>query len=194
MIAVMSGLFSLLLPMAGREVRLEAGTLLFQRGDRVERLYLVRSGHVRLSRFDENGVPAVMQKAGPSGVLAEGSIFSDVYHCDAAALTEARLCPVSMGVLRQALSAEPAMMEALARHLAQEVQRTRGRVEILSRKTVRDRLDAWLALNGPDLPPRGRLKSAAEEIGVSPEAFYRELSRRRLPERSRSSPVPSGGG
>ena len=186
----MSGLFPLLLPMAFREARIEAGALLFQRGDPVELLYLVRSGHVRLSRFDEHGMPAVMQRAGPSMVLAEGSIFSDVYHCDAAALTEARLCAVDMRSLRQALAAEPALMEALARHLAREVQQTRGRVEILSRRTVRDRLDAWLAINGPDLPPRGQLKSAAEEIGVSPEAFYRELSRRRSPaSRRRNFPV-----
>ena len=180
MIAVMSDLFSLLLPMASREAEIEAGGLLFQRGDPVERLYLVRSGEIRLSRFDEQGMPAVMQRAGPSAVLAEGSIFSDVYHCDAAALTQARVCPVDMRRLRHALAAEPPLMEALARHLAREVQQVRGRVEILSRRTVRDRLDAWLALNGPALPPRGRLRSAAEEIGVSPEAFYRELSRRRL--------------
>ena len=177
----MSGLFSILLPMAAREARIEAGGMLFLRGDPVERLYLVRAGQVRLSRFDEQGMPAVMQRAGPSEVLAEGSIFSKVYHCDAAALTEARVCPVDIRRLRQALAADPALMEAVARHLAQEVQRTRGRVEILSRRTVRDRLDAWLAFNGPELPPRGQLKSAAEEIGVSPEAFYRELRRRRLP-------------
>ena len=184
----MSGLFSILLPMAARELRIQAGGVLFQRGDPVERLYLVRSGHVRLSRFDENGMPAVMQRAGPCGVLAEGSIFSDAYHCDAAALTEAELCVVDMRRLRQALAAEPALMEAVARHLADEVQRTRGRVEILSRRTVRDRLDAWLAFNGSALPPRGQLKSAAEEIGVSPEAFYRELRRRRLPVESGDCP------
>jgi hypothetical protein len=29
------------------------------------------------------------------------------------------------------------------------------------------------------LPPKGEWKSVAEQIGVSPEALYRELSRRR---------------
>jgi CRP-like cAMP-binding protein len=176
----MSHLFSLLLPLADRESTLEAGAALFHQGDQVERLHLVRTGTVRLSRVDDRGLPAVMQRAGPSGIVAEGSIFSETYHCDAAALTEARTCSVNMRILRQTLADRPELLEAVACHLARELQQTRGRVEVLSRKTVSDRLSAWLAINGGTLPPRGSLKSAAEDLGVSPEAFYRELSRRRI--------------
>ena len=180
MIAVMPDLFSVLLPPADREAVLQTGTPLFHRGDTVDRLYLIRNGCVRLLRIDEDGVPAVMQKAGAGEVLAEGSIFSETYHCNAVALTDTQACWVNMRTLNQSLATQPHLMEAVARHLAHEVQRTRARVEILSRKTVRDRLSAWLAINGRELPKRGALKTAAEDIGVSPEAFYRELSRRRL--------------
>ena len=176
----MPDLFSVLLPLADREATFQAGAPLFYQGDPVERLYLIRNGCVRLLRIDEEGAPAVMQKAGAGEVLAEGSIFSETYHCDAVALTYAEARWVTMRTLRQSLATKLHMMEAVARHLAHEVQRTRARVEILSRKTVRDRLSAWLAINGRELPQRGALKSAAEDIGVSPEAFYRELSRRRL--------------
>jgi CRP-like cAMP-binding protein len=68
---------------------------------------------------------------------------------------------------------------ALMRHLAGEVHRTRTRAEILSLKSVAARLDAWMAFNGGKLPPKGRWYQAASEIGVTPEAFYRELARRR---------------
>jgi CRP-like cAMP-binding protein len=71
------------------------------------------------------------------------------------------------------------IMEAVARHLAQEVQRTRVRVEVLSKRTVRERLDAWLALSGGRRPDQGNGASVAHDIGVTPEAFYREISRRR---------------
>jgi len=40
-------------------------------------------------------------------------------------------------------------------------------------------LDAWLALDDGNLPPTGRWREVAAEIGVSPEAFYRELATRR---------------
>lgn len=45
-------------------------------------------------------------------------------------------------------------------------------------KKVCDRVDAWLALNGGVLPPKGQWKRLAAEIGVSVEALYRELAAR----------------
>ncbi|WP_236841765.1 hypothetical protein [Bosea sp. PAMC 26642] len=71
------------------------------------------------------------------------------------------------------------MARALTCHLAVEVRRARARAEIASLKTVAMRLDAWLALEEGELPPRGRWREVAAEIGVSPEAFYRELAARR---------------
>jgi len=40
-------------------------------------------------------------------------------------------------------------------------------------------LDAWIAGNGGDFPPRGEWKLIAGQIGVSPEALYREIAKRR---------------
>jgi hypothetical protein len=50
-------------------------------------------------------------------------------------------------------------------------------MEVVSLKTVAERLDAYLALGG-ELPPKGQLVHLASELNVSPEALYRELSRR----------------
>jgi hypothetical protein len=49
----------------------------------------------------------------------------------------------------------------------------------VSLKTVAERLDAWLALHDDGLPPKGQRLRVASEIGVTPEALYRELARRR---------------
>jgi hypothetical protein len=40
------------------------------------------------------------------------------------------------------------------------------------------RLEAWLAWNDGVLPTKGAWKHLAEELGVSPEALYREITRR----------------
>jgi CRP-like cAMP-binding protein len=86
---------------------------------------------------------------------------------------------VPMTKAKAAIESDPDLASALIRHLAGEVHRTRTRAEILSLKSVPARLDAWMAFNGGTLPRKGRWHQAASEIGVTPEAFYRELARRR---------------
>lgn len=50
---------------------------------------------------------------------------------------------------------------------------------MLSLKTVAERLDAWTAANQGAPPIKGEWKTVAVEMGVSPEALYRELAKRR---------------
>jgi len=47
-------------------------------------------------------------------------------------------------------------------------------------KKVSERLDAWRDWRDGDFPAKGKWKELAAEIGVSPEALYRELSKRKL--------------
>ena len=68
---------------------------------------------------------------------------------------------------------------AFSTHLAREVREARMRAEILSLKRVSERLDAWLIWNDNQLIDKGKWRLIAGEIGVSPEALYRELARRR---------------
>ena len=85
---------------------------------------------------------------------------------------------VARSAVRTLLAVDPGFAEAWALHLAHELQATRLRTEILSLRTVAERLDAWMAWNGDGVPPRGTRRAIASEIGTSPEALYRELARR----------------
>ncbi|HEX5258471.1 MAG TPA: Crp/Fnr family transcriptional regulator [Sphingomicrobium sp.] len=156
-----------------------ASTTLFRRDDRVRQLHMVEAGCIHLVRYGEDGSSAVMQRATAGDVLAESSIFSDRYHCDALVIADAMLWTIDVATARAAFESDSHFAESFARHLAREVMRMRSRVEVLSRRTVQNRLDGWFALNGGALPPKGSWRSVAEDIGVSPEAFYRELQRRR---------------
>jgi hypothetical protein len=44
---------------------------------------------------------------------------------------------------------------------------------------VAERLDAWIAWNDGNSPEKGEWKLVANQIGVSPEALYREIGKRR---------------
>ena len=161
------------------EREFNAGALLFRRGDEVSVLYLVLDGEAHLVRHRADGGRLVLQRAVPKTVLAEASVFSERYHCDCVAVVHTRTRAVARAAVRALLAEDSVFAESWAHHLAHELQATRLRAEILTLRTVRDRVDAWIAWNGDGLPQRGTWSTIASEIGTSPEALYRELARRR---------------
>jgi len=180
MIAIMSGaLVPLLGDLPGRECRFVAGSTLFRLGDAVRRIHLIRSGTVHLVRHHEDGSALILQRARPGSILAEASVYSARYHCDARAETSAVTWAIARHDVRKALAERPALAEAWATYLAREVQRARLQAEILSLRTVAVRLSAWIAWHG-SLPAKGQWSLVAQEIGVSPEALYREIARRKV--------------
>jgi CRP-like cAMP-binding protein len=158
---------------------LAAREVLFLTGDEIGNLHIVESGEIHLVRHGVAGAALVLQRAGRNGILAEASIFSRTYHCDAVAVVPSIVRAVPVEVVRRRLIDDPALARAWTTHLAKEVQRARLRAEVLVMRTVSERLSAWLSINGGQLPPKGSWKALAAEIGVSPEALYREIGRRR---------------
>jgi CRP-like cAMP-binding protein len=161
------------------EHRFGAGAFLFHRGDPVRVLHVVIDGEAHLIRHHEDGVALTLQRAGPGAIFAEASLYSDVYHCDAIAVRPTVTLAISRAVLRAELAKDAAFAEAWATYLSREVQAARLRAEILSLRTVAERLDAWLAASDGCLPKKGAWTTVASEIGVSAPALYRELTKRR---------------
>jgi hypothetical protein len=95
------------------------GELLFARGDTIEWLYIVREGQVHLARYDENGNPAVMQRARSGAILAESSVFAEVYHCDGEAVEPSLVAMAPMPVVQTRVNEDAALMSLFARHLAE---------------------------------------------------------------------------
>ncbi len=180
MIAIMSGrMAQLLRSLSAKERRLADGGFLFHRGDPVTNLFLVLEGTVELVRHQADGAMVTLQRASRNAVLAEASVFSARYHCDASAAAPSVVLAVPMADVRASLARSPDFAGAWAEYLAHEVQEARLRSEILSLRTVAARLDAWLLSHGERMPAKGEWKSLAHQIGVSPEALYRECARRR---------------
>jgi CRP-like cAMP-binding protein len=154
-----------------------AGQHIFNQGDAITRLYLVQAGTIRLVRYQADGNVAVLQRASPGMVLAEASVFSSRYHCDAIAVSNSEALIIPVNSVRRLLRSDNVFAETWASYLSHQLQQARTRAEIASLKTVAARLNAWLAWNDGLLPPKGEWKNLADEIGVSPEALYRELAK-----------------
>jgi CRP-like cAMP-binding protein len=164
-----------------RTVALRSGQYLFHLGDPVRAIYFVKLGWVHLIRHQKDGAVLILQKSGPGCILAEASLYSETYHCDAMASGPARLRSFAKADMLLRLHSDPDLADAWARHLALELQKARSHAEILSIKTVTKRLDAWIASDRGGAPRKGEWKMIANEIGISPEALYREMARRRRP-------------
>jgi len=154
---------------------LKRGQYLFHTGDRVTSVFVVQSGAVHLIRHHKSGGSAILQRAQLNSILGEASLFASNYHCDAIAQSDATIQVFSKSKFLDHLNRSAAFAISLAQYLAMEVREQRQRAEILSLKSVSEKLDAWLASNGA-LPPRGTVKNVAVEIGVTPEALYREIA------------------
>jgi CRP-like cAMP-binding protein len=158
--------------------RLPQGEHLFLTGDPVTHLALVTSGRINLVRRTGAGAEMVLQRAGEGQILAEASVYSPSYHCDAKAMQMSCVALIPVGIFRARLKDDAALGEAWAEHLAHAVQKARTVAEIRTLRTVGERLDAWLG-ESRSLPAKGLWYELAMELGVSPEALYRELGKRR---------------
>lgn len=180
MIGIMSAppLPPLLASLPHRPRRFDKGAFLFHRGGQVSHLFAVLDGGVELVRQQQNGMGIVLQRAAAGSILAEASLYTARYHCDAMATETSLVAAFDRRAILERLQGDPEFGNAWARHLAGEVRYARARGELLSLRTVSARLDAWLALHDGELPPKGTWKCLAAEIGVSPEALYREITAR----------------
>jgi CRP/FNR family transcriptional regulator, dissimilatory nitrate respiration regulator len=164
---------------AAIEHKLKAGESLFRLGTKAVGLYEVIAGRVRLSRVDRSGREIVLHVAGPGETLAEASLFSSQYHCDAIASTNAIVRIYPKREVLAAFEQNQKAAQAFTGMLAHQVMSLRTRIEQRNIRSARERVRHFLTLNvGPDrrtveLP--GTLKDLAAEIGLTHEALYRTL-------------------
>jgi len=159
---------------------LRAGQALFRSGIRTAGLFEVVKGKVRLVRVDRSGREAILQVAIPGDTVAEASLFSSTYHCDAIATTDAVVRLYPKAVFLAELERDPKLAQAFAAMLARQVMTLRTRLEQRNIQSARDRVRHYLAVN---LDPNGRavvlpgtLKDIAVELGLTHEALYRTLA------------------
>lgn len=160
--------------------KLKAGEPLFRLGRETMGLCEVVKGRVRLARVDRSGHEIVLHVAGPGETLAEASLFSAQYHCDAIANTDALVRVYPKREVLAAFENSPKAARAFTETLAHQVMSLRTRIEQRNIRSARERVRHFLMLNvGPDrrtVELRGTLKDLAAEIGLTHEAFYRTLA------------------
>jgi CRP-like cAMP-binding protein len=165
---------------AGSERALKRGQSLFRAGQRTVGLYEIVSGQVRLVRVDRSGREVVLHNARAGDTIAEASLFSPTYHCDAIASAAARVRLYPKAAILTEFARNPEAARRFMARLGHQVMALRTLLERHSIRSARERVRHYLAVNvGADgtvvLP--GSLKDLAADLGLSHEALYRTLAR-----------------
>jgi CRP-like cAMP-binding protein len=170
-----------LLPAALRPLctpsRSAKGDLLFRQGRKPERMFYVADGEVVLQRAGSHGEHVVLQRV-RQGFVAEASLQSSRYHCDAVVTVSGTVASLPVESISQALRADSAFAIRWIGMLNHELMHLRLRCERLSIKGVRQRLLHLIETEGRggSLPLGAGLKAMASELGVTHEALYRTVA------------------
>jgi CRP-like cAMP-binding protein len=156
--------------------RLEAGEMLFRRGDKSVGIFEIEQGRLRMIRYTIEDHAAVLASAGRGELFAEASLFAETYHCDAVAAiaSEVRIYPKE--VLLAALRADAALAERFMALLARELMALRARLEARNIRSARQRILHHLAGSGGRMAVPGTLMEFAADLGLAHEVLYRTLA------------------
>ncbi|WP_268995420.1 Crp/Fnr family transcriptional regulator [Microvirga roseola] len=172
---------------------LASGEALFRQGDLTAGMFRIESGAIRLERSTYDGRKVVLHTSRTGQFIAEASLFSDIYHCDAIAIEDSLVRCYSKGAVLEAVRQNPTGATSLLAGMARQLQNLRHQLELRSVRSARDRLLLLLesraeADGSVRLPPR--IQDLAFELGLSREAIYRVLAgleRERIIERTHST-------
>lgn len=154
-----------------------AGETIFRGGARPRRMYWVVQGELRLVRRAANGAEIVLQRAA-SGFVAEASVESPRYHCDAVMAAPGRLLAFPMAEFREALRRDEGFRDFWMSRLARELRTSRAQCERLNLRSAADRIEHYIEAEGREgrLELRRSRKAWAAELGLTHEALYRALA------------------
>ena len=161
-----------------REISVRKGSILFSPGDRSQGFYAVSKGAVRLYRVSSKGKEITLEIADAGSTFAEASIFSEIYHCYAEALSHSTIHLIGKAAFLEMIQGDILFAVTWIRILSLEVIHHRQRIEELSLKSPRARIVSYLLLlaemqscTSVTLPVHR--KSIATLLGMTHETFYR---------------------
>ncbi|MEO6982215.1 MAG: Crp/Fnr family transcriptional regulator [Edaphobacter sp.] len=161
-------------------VHFETGDTVFRLGNRTHSVFFIEAGSVRLLRYGRAGEDVLLHKAHAGEFIAEASLDSPRYHCDAVAAEPSDLLQYPADALKQMLETDGTFARQWSSLLARELRQARARFERISLKSAAERVRHLLVSegHGPQCEFRidGTVKELARTLGLSHEALYRTLA------------------
>ncbi len=158
----------------------DKGEIIYMAGERGDKLYVVHSGKVKLSRITSSGKEQVIRVLGPGDFMGELSIFSPLPLTDnAEALSKTIVCRIDGEKLKKLMAKHPEIAFKVMEELSQRLDKAEKSIENISLQGVEKRLaDALIEM----ADEKGQIvlnmskRDFASHMGMSQETLSRRLS------------------
>ena len=158
----------------------EKGEMVYTAGDEGEKLYVIHTGKVKITRFTESGKEQVLRILGPGEFMGELSLFSSEPMQDYGEVIEkANMCVIDGDKLKELMGKYPSITFKVMEELSKRLDKAENLIENINHYSVEKRLSqALLELSNDNgiINLEMSKKDLASNIGMSQETLSRKLS------------------
>ncbi len=163
-----------------REKTFEKGEMLYMAGEKSEKLYVIHSGKVKITRFTDTGKEQVIRVLGSGDFMGELSLFSPLPLTDnGEALSRTIACMIDGKKLKDLMKKYPVIAFKIMEELSQRLEKAEDLIENISLYGVERRLALTLinmANEKGEVNLRMSKKDFASHLGMSQETLSRKLT------------------
>lgn len=163
-----------------KEKTFEKGEMIYMAGDKGEKLYVIHSGKVKITRFTDSGKEQVIRVLGSGEFMGELSLFSHLSLTDnAEALSKTVVCMIDGKKLKELMLKYPSIALKVMEELSQRLEKAENLIENISLHGVEKRI-AQALINMANEKNEVLLKMSkrdlASHLGMSQETLSRKLT------------------
>ena len=123
---------------------------LFKQGEKVQAIYFIEEGRLRLDRRTFDGRSLVFGTSSAGEFFVEAALFADIFHCDAVATEPSRVRIYPKTAVLRALDIDPSGALSFLKLMAHQVIESRQRLELMKTRSAKERVVLYLDLHaGP---------------------------------------------
>lgn len=158
----------------------EKGDMIYTAGDIGDKLYVLHSGRVKISRLSINGKEQVIRVVGSGEFMGELSLFSSLPMTDnAEALETSTMCVIEGAKLKELMKKYPSISFKVMEELSQRLERAENLIEKINLSSVEQRLaEALLTMSAgkKEILLNMTKGDFASQIGMTQETLSRKLT------------------
>lgn len=158
----------------------EKGEMIYMAGDKGEKLYVIHTGKVKVTRFTESGKEQVIRVLGPGEFMGELSLFSPLPLTDnGETLSKTRVCMIDGEKLKELMKKYPTIAFKVMEELSSRLDKAEDLIENISLHGVEKRLASTLirmANEKGEISLNMSKRDLASYIGMSQETLSRKLT------------------